>query len=523
MRLLCCLLLITTALFADEVPIRKGGSLQSLYTSLDPTSVAQHFAFYELYPDTLLGKTALRHAWDLLHGGQHPETLPSIDLQPIIAFVNRLPDAQNAPLLQEEQLKTIEKLSRHLKNRSLKGWGIWEQKSLESLPPHEIDLARALFLSEMEQDTPEARLKVRSYEAHIDLMALQILARLPNNAASKEKIRAINDYIFGEMRFRFPPHSLYAKDIDVYTLLPSVLDSRRGVCLGVSILYLSLAQRLDLPLEAITPPGHIYVRHVDPETSEIINIETTARGIDMPSEVYLGIETRKLPKRTIREVIGMAFMNQASIGWHRKDFAATIKLYEQARHFLSEDYLLNMFLGFNYLFAGRIEEGKALLKKIQGGQPDHMISPDSVSEDYLAGKMDPDAILAIYSEIDEKRSSILEKQKKLEEVVVKFPAFRQGILHLAITHLQLGREKDALPLLERYIALDSGDPTANYYLAAIHFQRFNFVDAWKYLQHAEKIVFSHDHHPRALKELRQELQRSCPEPVVLNKNSCDHF
>ena len=197
-----------------------------------------------------------------------------------------------------------------------------------------------------------------------------------------------------------------------------------------------------------------------PTTSETINIETTARGIDMPSEVYLGIDTRKLPKRTLREVIGLAFMNQASVGWHRKDFATTIKLYEQASHFLPDDYLLNMFLGYNYLFANRIKEGKALLKKIQGQRPDHMISGDSVSEDYLAGKTDPDAILAIYTEIDEKRSSILEKQKKLEEVVRKFPAFRQGILHLAITHLQLGREKEALPLLERYIALDPNDPTA---------------------------------------------------------------
>lgn len=440
--------------------------------------------------------------------------LPSTFSQSLLSSI-ACPTPKTPLFLQEDQLKTIENLGQHLKNRSLKGYGIWDRKLLESLSAGEIDLARALFLSEMEQDTPEARLKVRSYEAHVDLMALQILARLSDNSTPKEKIRAINDYIFGEMRFRFPPHSLYAKDIDIYTLLPSVLDSRRGVCLGVSILYLCLAQRLDLPLEAITPPGHIYVRYVDPETSEMINIETTARGIDMPSEVYLGIDTRRLPKRSLKEVIGLAFMNQASVGWHRKDFAATIKLYEMASHYLSsDDYLLNMFLGLNYLFAGHTKEGKALLKKIQGHHPDHMISGDTVSEDYLAGKTDSDAILAIYSEIDEKRSSILEKQKKLEEVAVKFPTFRQGLFHLAITHLQLGREKDALPLLERYILLDPNDPTANYYLAAIHYQRFNFVEAWKYLRQTEKIVFAQDHHPRALKDLRQDLQRSCPEPIA---------
>lgn len=512
MRWLPLLLVLSVSLFGDEdLPIRKGGSLQSLYTSLDPTSVAQHFAFYELYPDTPLGKTALRHAWELLHGGEHSGLLPSIDLEPIIAFVNRQPDQQNAPKLPENQLEIIEKVSKQLKNRHLKGFGIWDVKTLTSLPIEEIDLARGLFLAEMQKDTPEERLKVRSYEAQIDLMALQILARLPEHPTPQEKIRAINDYIFGEMRFRFPPQSLLAKEIDVYTILPSVLDSRRGVCLGVSILYLCLGQRLDLPLEAITPPGHIYVRFVDP-AGEMINIETTARGIDMPSEMYLGIDTVKLQKRTIREVIGLAFMNQAAVSWHQKDFASAIHLYEEASRFLPDDYLLNMFLGYNYIFAGRIKEGKSLLKKIQGKTPAFSMTKDSVSEDYLAGKTNAEGILAIYTEIDEKRSSILEKQRTLQEIVAQFPSFRQGLLHLAVTHLQLGREKEALPLLERYVKLDANDPTVNYYLAAIHFQRFNFNEAWKYLQNVEKIVESQNHHPRALKELRQALQRACPEP-----------
>jgi regulator of sirC expression with transglutaminase-like and TPR domain len=99
-------------------------------------------------------------------------------------------------------------------------------------------------------------------------MALQILARLPENASSEEMIRVMNEMLFNEMRFRFPPQSLGIKEVDLYTVLPSVLDSRRGVCLGVSIIYLCLAQRLDLNLEVITPPGHIYVRYVDPKTLE---------------------------------------------------------------------------------------------------------------------------------------------------------------------------------------------------------------------------------------------------------------
>jgi len=494
------------------IPI-LAASLSALYSTLDPTSVAQHFAFYELYPKSAEGRQALKVAWDLLNGSNvdgDPElVLPQLDPQPLINFVNRTRD-ENQLVLSEEQLLVIEKLSRNLLNRQLKGFGLWDQEALLKLAPGEIDLARGMLLAES-GDSPENRQKIRSYEANIDLMALQILARLSPDATGLEKVRAINDYVFSEMRFRFPPHSLHAKEIDVYTFLPSVLDSRRGVCLGVSILYLCLAQRLGLELEAVTPPGHIYVRY-NPPNGEIVNIETTARGIDVPSERYLGLETRKLQQRDIRQVIGLAFMNQAAVSWHKNDPKTAIALYEKAKPFVGEDLLLNTFLGFNYLFAGKEKEGRALLEKVKGVVPDHAITADTITEDYLSGKADAGALQAIFSEVDESRDSILEKQKKLEQTVAKFPHFRQGWFHLAITWLQLGREKEALPILEKYIAMTPQDPTANYYMAAIHFQRRNFTPAWKYYRKAQAIVAAKEHTPHALKQLRQALQRACPEP-----------
>ena len=503
-------LIFGLSLFSTPLAVQAAPSLSSLYASLDPTSVAQHFAFYELYPKTPEGHQALRHAWDLLSGGCadcDPElVLPSLDLQPMIALVNRS-NQEHTPVLNEEQLTVIEKLSRHLSNRSLKGFGLWDQDKILSLSPDQIDLSRGLLIAEMGSSE---KLKIRSYEASIDLMALQILARLPSDATPKQKIRAINDYIFSEMRFRFPPHSLHAKDIDLYTFLPSVLDSRRGVCLGVSVLYLSLAQRLNLHLESVTPPGHIYVRHVG-EDGEITNIETTARGIDLPSEMFLGVETKSLQTRNVKEVIGLCFMNQAAVSWHRQDPRTAVELYEKASPFLSNDYLLNMFLGFNYLFIGKEEEGKKLLEKVRGVIPDHALTSDSISEDYLQGFTDAEGIQAVYSEVNETRASILEKRKKIESVLEKHPNFRQGILHLAITYLQMGREKEALPILERYIGISPLDPTVNYYLSAIHFQRHNYTLSWKYLLAAEKIVQEKNHAPKALLDLRKALERVCPE------------
>lgn len=498
------LLLFSQLLMADPLSAR--------YATLDPTSVSQHFAFYELYPDTPQGRNALQHAWELLSGcGSECDfqwILPSVDLQPIISLIHRS-SQEESPTLNVEQILIIEKLGKHLHNRSLKGFQLWDEAAILELPPEQVDVARGLLVAEM---GPDAKSKIQSYEAMLDLMALQILARLPIDASPKQKIRAINDYIFSELRFRFPPHSLHAKDIDLYTFLPSVLDSRKGVCLGVSILYLSLAQRLNLSLESITPPGHIYVRYND-GNGDIVNIETTARGIDIPSEHYLGVETKSLQTRNLKEVIGLAFMNQAAVCWHKGDPQTAVFLYEKASPFLPNDYLLNMFLGFNYLFIGKEKEGKELLQKVEPVIPAHAVAKDTVSEDFLAGRTDVEGIQAIFSEIGPSRSSILQKQKRIEKTLSQYPLFRQGHFHLAITYLQLGREKEALPILEHYVELTPQDPTAKYYLSAIHFQRHNHLQAWKYLQAAEALVKAQNHHPKALKELRSALERACPEPI----------
>jgi len=483
--------------------------LSSLYSTLDPTSVAQHFAFYELYPDTAEGRAALKTAWGLLAGGCADCTpdmrFPTVDARPVIALVNR--STANAPLLDEQQLAAIERLAQHLPNRNLKGANIWTWDELVALKPDEVDLGRALLIAEGTFD----RQKIRSYEASLDLMALQILARLKPEATALDKVRVMNDYIFSELRFRFPPHSLYAKDIDLYTLLPSVIDSRRGVCLGVSILYLSLAQRLNLTLEAITPPGHIYVRYKS-ASGEITNIETTARGIDVPSERYLSLETRSLQLRNLKEVIGLAFMNQASVAWHQQNTKLAIELYEKGCAFLPGDPLIRTFLGFQYLFAGQEAKGKELLKQVAHALPDHAIVQDTVATDYLSGKTDASGIQAVFQEVDATRDSILEKQKELAAMITKYPKFRAGVFHLAVTYLQLGREKEALPILEQYMTLDAKNPTVCYYLAAIHAQRMNYNAAWKYLKAAETIVHSRNHSPEALEELRASLQRACPEP-----------
>jgi tetratricopeptide (TPR) repeat protein len=397
------------------------------------------------------------------------------------------------------------KLSQRLHHYSLKGHQVWSEQEVLALQLNEIDIARGLFLSQFGSD----RLRIESYEALIDLMALQILARLQKNASPEEKITAINTFIFDEMGFRFPPHSLYAKDIDLYTFLPSVLDSHRGVCLGVSILYLCLAQRLALPLEMITPPGHIYVRYA--EGDKIINIETTARGIHVDSNEYLSVNTRSLQKRTIKEVIGMTHFNQASVYWQNGKYEKALHAYQKAEPYMKGDPLLKELMGYILMLTGHQEEGEKLIRAIKDVIPDYAITKSTIAEDYLKGVVDAKGISVIFNRIDEDRQSVLTKKQALEEVLERYPHFRSGILNLAVTWLQLHRTGEALDVLQRFQVLDQSDPEVHYYLSVLYAQRRDFLHAWYHLQQAEAITRAHNHFPKTLRELRRELLNYCPE------------
>lgn len=482
--------------------------LLALHKPLDPLSVSQHMAFYELYPDTPEGKQALTHAWQLLTKGTvdkvAPLALPSCDIQAIISLVTR--EAFSDPVtLSDEQLSSIETISKSLNNRTLKGHSVWTKKELLALAPEEVDLSRGLLINQFNENQDN----IRQYEASLDLMALQILARLPSNASPALQIQAINRFIFQEMRFRFPPHSLYAKDIDLYTFLPSVLDSREGVCLGISILYLLLAQRLGLPLEIITPPGHIYIRYRD--GLKVTNIETTARGINLPSDTYLGIDTRRLEQRNIKEVIGMAFVNQASVAWGLNQYETTVKLYEVAKDYLPDNPLLKLFLGMNYLFIGKKAEGKKLLEQLKGFTFDYAVSSETIPDDYLNGKVDVEGLKAIYMRVDETKESILAKQKRIQITLAKYPKFREGLFHLAISFLQLGRPCEAKEALEKYHKLDATNCVVEYYLAALSCERFDYNQAWIYLKNTEQLLKARDHTCKALLSLKDQLRRACPD------------
>jgi tetratricopeptide (TPR) repeat protein len=148
------------------------------------------------------------------------------------------------------------------------------------LRENQVDLATAaLIVSENWSDMVYGR----RYLETLDDMAYEIRDRLRRRRiqADYRAIPVINNYLFKELGFKSvseadDPHDLF---------LHTVLDKKAGYCLSLSILYLSLAERLGLPLYGVVVPGHFFVRYDDNQIR--FNIETTSSGGSAGDEHYI--------------------------------------------------------------------------------------------------------------------------------------------------------------------------------------------------------------------------------------------
>ena len=144
-----------------------------LYNSLDPQSIPQHLAFYQLYPQADEGQNALKHVWQLLSGGKamhKPVPFPPAlenTISGIISLVNHS-TGEDIPALTGEELSVLQTVAAGLPNRKLLGSRAKNEAEVLALPPQEIDLARGVFLSQL-GNSAEAWQKILSYEAMLDL------------------------------------------------------------------------------------------------------------------------------------------------------------------------------------------------------------------------------------------------------------------------------------------------------------------------------------------------------------------
>jgi formylglycine-generating enzyme required for sulfatase activity/regulator of sirC expression with transglutaminase-like and TPR domain len=179
----------------------------------------------------------------------------SFILQPITAFSNplfegeieaELLEIQQDRLVQPDLLDTLLKVSKH-----------WKPS---------LDLGPLKQKTENLTLSAREKLKGKNNPAEI----IRILQTLIHDQEGYEYTDQVD-----ERGYPINPEELF---------LHGLLDTRKGYCMNLSLLYLILGQKLGLPLYGVALPNHFFVRY---EKEGIkINIETTEGGTSYPDSFY---------------------------------------------------------------------------------------------------------------------------------------------------------------------------------------------------------------------------------------------
>ncbi|MBT3879715.1 MAG: tetratricopeptide repeat protein [Candidatus Scalindua sp.] len=160
-------------------------------------------------------------------------------------------------------------------------------------------------------------IKVEDYVECVDWYARMIKVRIADGDGPKWIINIINKFLFDELGFIYVPTGNLE---DLY--LNKVIDRRKGNCVGLSILYLSIAERLGLPLFGVNVPEHIFVRYDDGKQK--INIETGHKGMSLPNTFYVKHSVEQFDEESVthgcylqnldnKEVISNILLNRSKI------------------------------------------------------------------------------------------------------------------------------------------------------------------------------------------------------------------
>ena len=193
-------------------------------------------------------------------------------------------------------------------------------KALSSLPEDEIDIGiSALVLAK--EVFPEVN--IQSYSAKIDTIVSAIKTLTCGRTDPDYRVRALNTHLYKVFGMNYDLADPYVKKIK-NRYINGVLDSKKGSCVSMPLLYLAVAQRLGYPIYAVSAPQHFFLRYVDPGFTNQ-NIEATGGGGYSSNEEYIAslqisldalAQGTYLRTLTNREYLGL-LIEQNGIYWGR--------------------------------------------------------------------------------------------------------------------------------------------------------------------------------------------------------------
>lgn len=152
-----------------------------------------------------------------------------------------------------------------------------------SVGPVKIDIANAALT--LAQEFYPA-LDVQAYSQRIDAFAAATTRLCRGSIDPLERIFALNTVLFKDGGIQYD-HDPAARNTQTNYFLNGILDTRKGICVTMPLLYVAVAQRLGYPIFPVQVPDHEFVRYIDPRLAPRGNIETTSGGKYITDAEYI--------------------------------------------------------------------------------------------------------------------------------------------------------------------------------------------------------------------------------------------
>ncbi|MCB1195371.1 tetratricopeptide repeat protein [bacterium] len=334
------------------------------------------------------------------------------------------------------------------------GLGMTSIHGMLALPNSQIDVATGALLiaQDASQSIYDTTVDINRSLAKIDAMADELHLLIGDQTEPSKIISIINTYIFQQQKFvsvdkakeyYLDPNNIEASksmlEEKKYDLLSVALDTKKGTALSLSLLYVSIAQRLGMPIYAVLAPFHTFVRYDDGHIE--YNMEMTYQGNHISTTALLSGYPDLMTEGT----------------WYLRPLTPRETLYACITG-IAELYIIKQ----DY---SAIEP---LLLKVIEADPGYLKPYTTIGNIYFTRRNYADAI---------------EHYKK---AVAIYPSFMPTRLNLAVSYLETG------DLTAMYDILKQGEKNAfDYepllYLMGLYYVRTNnFSKAEEYLLRADK-------------------------------------
>jgi regulator of sirC expression with transglutaminase-like and TPR domain len=186
----------------------------------------------------------------------------------------------------------------------------------------------------------EPQLDIQEVLATCDALLVRLKRRVKGEADPMRKLSVLNQFFYTDLGFSGNANNFYAPE---NSYVNEVLQTRRGIPISIAVIWLELAQALDLQAEGISFPGHFLVKVtlpeglvvLDPLTGDSLGLDNLAErlapfrqhlGDASDMEAPLGLYLQPAPPR---DILTRMLRNLKEIFNSQEDWQRLIKVQDR--------------------------------------------------------------------------------------------------------------------------------------------------------------------------------------------------